>query len=386
MKILFYIAITFFSISTFCQNNGSITQKDQPLWFVDGEIIEPNLLTAIKTDYIATITVLKGNEAEPVYGKLAKSGAVSIEIKNEFKNEYKKIKKKYDKKKRNNTNQKVKNTTGLVVDCDDIPLANVTISNISTKETILSDFQGKYSIKTHKNDVILFSIKGFNSERVLVNTKSKIDIKLKATYDALDKTGNKSPILIKKPIIYLYPTQKTDVSFTLDFKGKLLTTFPKYNQSWQVTAYPDGKIFDKKTKRFYTSLFWDGENNFPKEHYLYKEGFIIENERLVSFLTQKLEYIGLNTSETNDFIQYWLPLLEKNKLNFIHFWVNDDYNIISKNIVNPKPDTTIRVFMEFYAINKKISLQEQQFQKKERKGFTLVEWGGADVTDVVNKL
>ena len=95
--------------------------------------------------------------------------------------------------------------------------------------------------------------------------------------------------------------------------------------------------------------------------------------------------MGLNTTETNDFIQYWLPLLEKNEMNFIHFWVNADYDVISKNIVSPKPDTTIRIFMDFYGIDKKIDIQEQQLHKKERKGFTLVEWGGADVTDAVNK-
>lgn len=101
---------------------------------------------------------------------------------------------------------------------------------------------------------------------------------------------------------------------------------------------------------------------------------------MTEFLIQKLELIGLNNHETNDFIQFWLPILEKNELNFIHFYVNEDYDIFSKNIINPVPETLIRVFMEFYKIDSKSYIAEQNFKKTIRKGFTLVEWGGSDVS------
>ena len=192
--------------------------------------------------------------------------------------------------------------------------------------------------------------------------------------------------MIKKPVIYLYPTQKQDISIGIDFKGKLLTTFPKYDNNWSVTAYPDGRIFNAKTNRYYNSLFWDGTQNFPKKHYQYKSGFVVSKNDLTDFLIEKLEYLGLNNFETNDFVQYWLPILEKNETNFIHFYVNDDYDVISKNNISPKPDTSIRIFMEFYGLDKSIEISEQNLSKTERKGFTIVEWGGSDVSEVLKEL
>ncbi|KIX22280.1 hypothetical protein SY27_05670 [Flavobacterium sp. 316] len=192
-------------------------------------------------------------------------------------------------------------------------------------------------------------------------------------------------IIVKKPIIYLYPTEETEVTLQFNFKGKLLTTFPKYENKWQVIVSPNGQIYDTKTKRNYSSLFWDGEINLPNEHYQYEDGFVIEKENLTTFFIEKLEYMGLNNQETNEFIQFWLPILEQNKYNFIHFLVNDDCNEISVNTIHPKPETSIRVYMEFYSLEQLKIIKEQKLPKTERKGFTIVEWGGTDVTNKIQK-
>jgi TonB-dependent SusC/RagA subfamily outer membrane receptor len=381
MKKLFFIAVVLFSSLSFGQIKYSITPKNEPLWLVDGLLINQYLVINLEPIHIKTIEILKDSEAVAIYGEKAKNGIVIIKTKNVSKKELKKLEQFSDEENQNNNDQEIKQISGIVTDCEDLPLKSAMISNLNTKETFYSNSEGKYAIKAHKNDVLLFLMEGFYSQRTNIQIESKIDAKLKMD----QKVERGSSIMIKKPVIYLYPTQKTDISIQLDFKGKLVTTFPKYTNNWEVTAYPDGRIFDKKTNRLYTSLFWDGEIIFPKEHYQYKNGFIITKGNLIPFLIQKLQYMGLNTAETNDFIQYWLPLLEKNEMNFIHFWVNDDYDVVSKNIVTPKPDTSIRIFMDFYGLNKKIDIQEQQLPKKERKGFTLVEWGGSDVTNTVNK-
>ena len=72
---------------------------------------------------------------------------------------------------------------------------------------------------------------------------------------------------------------------------------------------------------------------FPKEHYNYPSGFVVSKNDLTHFLIEKLENIGLNNWETNEFVQFWLSILEKNETNFIHFYVNADYDVISKNNV-----------------------------------------------------
>jgi hypothetical protein len=44
--------------------------------------------------------------------------------------------------------------------------------------------------------------------------------------------------------------------------------------------------------------------------------------------------------------------------------------------ISPKPDTLIRVFLDFEGLNQKIDLQPQQLTSAPRTGFTVIEWGG----------
>jgi hypothetical protein len=61
-----------------------------------------------------------------------------------------------------------------------------------------------------------------------------------------------------KPIIYLYPEEKTDVTVRLGAPEKLTASYPKYTDGWQVTAYPNGDLIDKKTGNKLYSLYWEG--------------------------------------------------------------------------------------------------------------------------------
>ena len=47
--------------------------------------------------------------------------------------------------------------------------------------------------------------------------------------------------------------------------------------------------------------------------------------------------------------------------------------------ISPKPDTLIRIMMEYKPLNKKTKVNEQKLQKVDRKGFTAVEWGGTEI-------
>jgi hypothetical protein len=60
--------------------------------------------------------------------------------------------------------------------------------------------------------------------------------------------------------------------------------------------------------------------------------------------------------------------------------VNDDIDHSSRLEVEPKPETVIRIFMEYKAYDgKSPKLPEQQLPQTVRKGFTLVEWGGGAI-------
>ncbi len=179
--------------------------------------------------------------------------------------------------------------------------------------------------------------------------------------------------LVEKPIIYLYPKVITNVHVQLDYDGKFLHTYPKYDNGWKVKAHPDGTLFDENGEEYY-ALYWEGS---PNKEFNINEGFVISGEKTVEFLEEVLKELGLNRRESNEFIIYWLPKLENNPYNLIHFSTSE-YEEMAKLTINPSPDIIIRIMMVFKKLNSHISIKEQDISllKKERKGFTVVEWGG----------
>ena len=189
-------------------------------------------------------------------------------------------------------------------------------------------------------------------------------------------------MIVKKPAIYLYPAEKSQIVITHSFKGKILNTYPAYTDNWTVIAEPNGNLLNLRDNRYYKYLFWDGAYAFPGEHYQFKAGFYVKNEDYVGFLQSKLATIGLNDTEINDFIVYWLPVMGRYKNCFVHFRINDNIDGSSALETKPQADTTIRVFMEFSGLDPSDpapKLPEQKLPSFARRGFTLVEWGGAEI-------
>ncbi len=186
-----------------------------------------------------------------------------------------------------------------------------------------------------------------------------------------------SPTTIdEKPIIYLYPEKTQEVSVKLVNDSIITTSYPKYNEEWKVIANPDGSLKDVDTGRNLYALYWEGNNNIKLDS---KEGFVVKGEDSIKFLEEKLAILGLNEREAEEFIVYWLPRLESNDYNFIHFATQEEIEEIMPLEVNPNPDTMIRVYMEFKKVNKNYKCEEQILEKQERNGFTLVEWGGIEL-------
>lgn len=182
-------------------------------------------------------------------------------------------------------------------------------------------------------------------------------------------------LLFAKPVIYLYPEKPTEVSVKLDVNGELGFTYPKYNNGWSVTAYPDGTLVDKSTGREYSYLFWDA---YTKYDFDMTKGFVVKGEDTAEFLQQTLSKIGLTPREYNEMIVYWLPLMENNKYNLITFQT-EEYTENAKLYIDPKPDSLLRVFMTFKSLDEPIEIEAPEIVPFERQGFTVVEWGGAQV-------
>lgn len=184
-----------------------------------------------------------------------------------------------------------------------------------------------------------------------------------------------NPNIDYKPLIYLYPTVDTKVNVKLGRSEALTSTYPKYKDSWNVLAKPDGELIDDKGRTFY-GLYWEGYNTIDVT---FEDGFVVGRDNLIPFLEEKLSVLGLTEREANEFIIYWLPKLEENEYNLIRFESIDKINKNMPLIINPKPDTVIRTLMEYKKADKDTKVKTQALVTPVRKGFTVVEWGGTIV-------
>ena len=192
-----------------------------------------------------------------------------------------------------------------------------------------------------------------------------------------DTTYNPFTMTDDKPIIYLYPTEETEVSVKLLKDDSLTCSYPKYKGSWEVVAKPNGDLTYLSNGRELYALYYESKNNIKID--VQKDGFIVKSEDVAEFLEEKLEILGLNQREAEEFIIYWLPKLESNKYNYIRFATEEEINENMPLEINPKPDTTIRILMTYKGLEEPIDVEEQKLITPERNGFVVVEWGGTEI-------
>ena len=179
-------------------------------------------------------------------------------------------------------------------------------------------------------------------------------------------------IMTEKPVIYLYPTETTDVSVKLDINGENPFMYPAYNDGWKVTASPNGDL--KIGDDTYNYLFW--EANQEKEMKAPKTGFVVKGKEIVSFLEKQLSTAGLTSKEQADFITYWAPRMMKHEHVLLHFEFNNTCDKYATIDIRPKPDNIYRIYMIWEPIHAGYTIEEQTIVPMTREGFTVVEWGG----------
>jgi hypothetical protein len=184
--------------------------------------------------------------------------------------------------------------------------------------------------------------------------------------------------IVEKPVIYLYPTKTEPVTVHLDYPAGFRSTDPSYSSTsgWQVLASPNGNLTDLSTGEHYPYLFWEG--NPAPINYNMTTGFVVPGSQTEAFLRQELPTIGLSPSETTAFIAFWEPRMNGDTYNLIHF-AGSEYTNYAKLTVSPQPNSELRVFMVFQPLSQPVSVTPQTFSGFQRKGFTLVEWGGTEL-------
>lgn len=173
-----------------------------------------------------------------------------------------------------------------------------------------------------------------------------------------------------KPVIYLYPEKTENISVSLDWKKKLLTSIPEYGNGWNVTAEPDGTL-TQNTKK-YPYLFWEDIISYPKP----TRGFVVKQENLRTFLDEKLSLLGLNEKEISDFTEYWIPNMKDKPYYRISFLGNREMQKSAPITITPTPESIQRIFMDFEGLDAPISIPEQVLTPFVRTGFSVIEWGG----------
>ncbi len=178
-----------------------------------------------------------------------------------------------------------------------------------------------------------------------------------------------------KPVIYLYP--QTQQSVSVKVGANIRQSEPLYPKSgWQVIANPSGLLsYQGQT---YPYLFWDGIGHglYPN---LSKRGTVVEKSNVEKVLRQQLSAQGLNSQESQDFLDFWLPLMPTTPYTRLTWLTTSEMNELAPLQVSPQPTTTIRVFLDYQGLDRPQSLTSQTFISPVRSGFVLVEWGGLKV-------
>jgi hypothetical protein len=173
---------------------------------------------------------------------------------------------------------------------------------------------------------------------------------------------------VKKPAVYLYPTKTSKIEVKVDVNGFITKAEPNYLTGWKVIAEPNGLIDNK-----YDYLFYEAQLTNIQ---LPKEGWIVGYSNLEKWFDKTLPSLGLNNKEIAQFKDYWMKELAE--ANYYEVKILED-KFLKENmnlIVNPAPDTMIRLNFYFKSRSDKIKIDEPRIQTPERTGFTVVEWGG----------
>ena len=254
------------------------------------------------------------------------------------------------------------------------------ISTLDRKKTSFTNEKGEYKLLLDSKDTSLFFFNQLMEEIVIWNyTFQSQHIVTINFYPGI----NSNMLEVDKPVIYLYSENKINAEIKFLCKGDLTFTYPTYNDAWNVVV--NGNQITASGKK-YPYLFWEAETS--ELNYEIKNqtmnGFLIKTDTVVDFLENSLAALGLNTTEKTDFITFWAPRMIAKPYALVQFFVDDLYQKkISEMTITPTPDAIRRVFMMFTPLENNdvdFTIFPQDLNSFQRKGFTVLEWGGSEAT------
>lgn len=192
---------------------------------------------------------------------------------------------------------------------------------------------------------------------------------------AVDFASSSPQISVRKPVIYAYPERPMDLAIQVEPEGGITVAYPEPSkEGWKVRAHPDGTL--EAHDRTHRYLFWESETpSLPLDR---QRAFSIPRDQAAGFLEDVCDAYALTDAECGDFVTYWLPELKQHPYVLIDF-PTEAYEAYAPLTVEPRPDTVIRLFMVFEGHDSPVSTEPAALPRHERRGFTVVEWGGAEL-------
>lgn len=179
----------------------------------------------------------------------------------------------------------------------------------------------------------------------------------------------------RKPIIYFYPEEEMDLTVTVTHDEMLTTTYPKYDGGWNIHLKEDGTFTVPGSDREYYALYFEAESDYVCP---FDEGFYVTSENAASFLEEKMDYMGFNNRETDEFIMYWLPILERNEQSLVYFEQTEERNEDFPLAFSTTPTTLIRTMIHIKKASGQVNIAPEELTHYDRNGFTVTEWGGVE--------
>ena len=265
------------------------------------------------------------------------------------------------------------------------PVKNVQVGMLSaTDKHVLSDSLGQFQLvcKVGSDSALYFYKDGLHEltiENYHFKEQHRITLVVYLEHERMNAVK-------RKPVIYCYSTKPLTATVQLDPKGEFTFTYPQYTNGWEISVDQTGGVTDLKTGKNYPYLFWEATGKNLQYQYTPQgiPGFVIQTDSVIQFLENQLTALGLNQTEQTDFIPFWGPILQKKRYVFVQFLIDDMYeSAVASLQIYPEPDGMRRVYILCAGLDQPdlgMPVIAQKFESFERFGFTVVEWGGSELT------
>jgi hypothetical protein len=177
--------------------------------------------------------------------------------------------------------------------------------------------------------------------------------------------------VVRKPNIYLYPTENSVISVSLNFPigGEVVTSIPDYNAGWSFFVDTQGMIDNQYEYLFYESV--------QPDVWQMEEGWFIQQNELENFFRQNLATYGFYGREIDDFIEYWIPRLTSKNYYAVYPQEAALINSVIELTIIPQPAQKLRLFYVIRGAdeNDNSIIAPETPADFNRSGFYVTEWG-----------